>query len=323
MSVARFNMKTRVAIWKANDRKCFFCSEPIEFRNLEIDHVIPESIVPSQLTGLLARLKLAPDFDLNTTNNLVPTHHDCNRRKRDVLLEDNATLFFLNMWAQKQDRIRHESEKHAKAASHDKHLIAISRFIEKGELTKNEVLQFLSTIRLAQKPAPVDPLVVTFGTNVTELLATKSLPIAARSDYVNACDWLENDLLFKISGTLPVLAHRTEASGRNGETLSVRIAFWNLDLDRLDNLEIPHWSILEIAQFSELYGTNADDLLPKAVVKAHANVVADPWDTVFGVGRCPRCGSQKLMRSSATDHQHDETYHTITCEECGWLEWTQ
>jgi predicted RNA-binding Zn-ribbon protein involved in translation (DUF1610 family) len=277
----------------------------------------------TRLGELLARLKLPPAFQVDALTNLVPTHHDCNRRKGDVLLEDRAILYFLEMWAQKQDRVRHELEKHVKAANHDRHLIAISRFIETGELSKNEVLQFFSTVRSAKKPTPVDPLVISFGTNVVELLAAKSLPAAASSQYVKACDWLENDLLFQISGALPVLAHQTEASERNGETLSVRIAFWNLDLDRLDNLEIPHWSILEIAQFSEIYETDAGDLLSKAVVKAHATVVADPWDTAFGVGRCPRCGSQKLTRASEIDHQHDDIYHTIKCDECGWFEWTQ
>jgi len=220
MSVARFNTKTRVALWRANDRKCFFCSEPIAFRNLEIDHIIPESIEQPQLDKLLARLNLRSDVDVNAVANLVPTHHDCNRRKGDVLLDDGAVLFFLEMWAQKHDRIRLELERHVKAASHDQHLIAISRFIEAGEMSKNEVLQFLSTIRLAQKPVPADPLVITFGTNVAELLTTKSLPTVVKSDYVRACDWLEKDLLFQISGTLPVLTHQTEASERNGETLS-------------------------------------------------------------------------------------------------------
>ena len=94
MSIARFNIKIRVAVWRANDRKCFFCSEPVEFRNLEIDHIIPEGIDPQLLSATLRRLAMPPDYDLNSLPNLVPTHHDCNRRKSGVLHEDNAILFY-------------------------------------------------------------------------------------------------------------------------------------------------------------------------------------------------------------------------------------
>lgn len=38
---------------------------------------------------------------------------------------------------------------------------------------------------------------------------------------------------------------------------------------------------------------------------------------------CPKCGSGKLNRSSATDYDRDEMYFIINCEDCGWSQWTQ
>ena len=237
--------------------------------------------------------------------------------------EDAHVLYYLGLWARRQQRIGQQLALHTQAANHDRHLLAVAQFIEAGELSKGEVLRFLANVPQPQAVTASEPWVITFGTNVTDLLAAKRLPPEASATYLTACDWLEKDLAYQVACALPVLAQQSEASARNGETLSMRFAFWNLDLDRLDAAEFPPWSILEIAPFSAIYDQSADDLLARAVARAHAALVSDPWDTVFGVGRCPRCGSQKLDRFSATDHERDDTYHTIRCIECGWFEWTQ
>ncbi len=65
----------------------------------------------------------------------------------------------------------------------------------------------------------------------------------------------------------------------------------------------------------------------KAVVKKYHEILydpnADPEHPFAGLTYCPRCGSNKLEGSSATDYEHDETYYSITCKECGWSDWTQ
>jgi len=202
-------------------------------------------------------------------------------------------------------------------------LIAIAKLVESGELTKQEIYQSLSVVHPSSTPLSQDPLVLTFGINVSELIQSNGLPKNAGDTFPVICDWLEKDLIFRLSGLLPTLSQMTEASERNGETLSVRVAFWNLDFDLLDQFDISNWKVLEIADFSEIYDCSPDELLSRAVVKAGGSIVSDPWDTAFGVGRCPRCGSSQLNRYSSTDRKYDETYHTIECKECGWSEWTQ
>lgn len=315
--------KIRVALWKANERRCFFCSEPISFGDLDVDHLIPRKIRRSDFADLCKRLRLRADFDVGGLYNLVPTHHDCNKRKAGGLFPDEALVFYLDLWRRKQKEIDRELQTFERIAARDRYLIGISKFVESGEMTKQEILQFVANIPQPAKSQPHDPLVITFGVNVIELAEAKKLPKKAGDNYAAICDWLEKDLLFRLSGALPALFSQTEASERNGETLSVRIAFWNLDLDRLDQLSLSNWEIVEVANFSELYETSAEDLLAKAVVKASTDIVSDPWDTAFGVGRCPRCGSDKLNRFSTTDHYRDETYYTVECTECGWSEWTQ
>jgi len=320
VSLTKLDLKLRVSLWRANDRRCFFCGEPIEFRDLEIDHIIPEGLTTAVRNELLERLHLPPDFDLNSLRNLVPTHHHCNGRKGGMQLPDNAILLFQAVWDKKQTRVAGELARYREDGEHSRHLTAIGHAIQGGRLTKQEVLQFVA--RLEQPKASVrnDPLVVTFGANVSKVIETGSLPTAAGNDYVHVCDWLEKDLVYRVAGALPILSQRTEASARNGEALSVRLAFWNIDVDQLSDLGLPqYWEVTEIAHFSDLYETSPHDLLAKAVVTAQGLEISDPFDPVYGLGRCPRCGSTKLTRTAAVDPVRGDVYPDVTCDECGWI----
>jgi len=38
---------------------------------------------------------------------------------------------------------------------------------------------------------------------------------------------------------------------------------------------------------------------------------------------CPKCGSEDLKISIATDHEHDEQYCIYKCNTCYWSDWSQ
>ncbi len=322
MSATRFKATTRLSLWRANDGKCFFCGVPVAFSDLDIDHIIPETTTPSSLSELRRRIPLPDDFTVNALPNLVPTHHSCNKRKGGDLMDDQAILFYLQLWAKRQPRVQDELRRHTKSAKCDRILATISAAIESGELSRTAAVQAILRTRPGTKDEPSEPVVVSFSIDVGKLLSRGRGPSDAGNTYPQLCDRLERDLLQRVTGLAPILAYPAESSARDGETLSMRIAFWNLDVGRLDHLDIEGWSITEVARFSELYAGLPDDLLAKAVVKAHAAVVDDPT-APMGVGRCPQCGSANLKHSFATDDARDETYYMVECDECDWFDWTQ
>jgi 5-methylcytosine-specific restriction endonuclease McrA len=138
MSKTKFDTKTRVCLWKANDCKCFYCSEPVSFVDLEIDHIIAEHISPDEYNSVKQRLKLRPGLELNSLNNLVPTHHRCNNRKSGDLLPDETLLFYLELWNKRQKKIQDQLTLYSKTANRDKQLIMISRIIDAGDISKEE-----------------------------------------------------------------------------------------------------------------------------------------------------------------------------------------
>ena len=89
-----FGPAMRLSISSAWDSKCFWCTKVIDLQSMEIDHVIPESLVPGkQLDAVLLMYGLPSDFNLNSAENLVPTCRACNGQKSDMVL--NATPLLL------------------------------------------------------------------------------------------------------------------------------------------------------------------------------------------------------------------------------------
>ena len=95
--------------------------------------------------------------------------------------------------------------------------------------------------------------VATFGVNVGDLVSSGYLPEDAPANYPSLCDWLEMDILRRLIS--PVRNARfTEASARNGETLSVRLQFdWIPRQEALTFGRLDWWQVLEIVPYEYLY----------------------------------------------------------------------
>jgi hypothetical protein len=96
-------------------------------------------------------------------------------------------------------------------------------------------------------------LVATFSLAVEDVVASGRLPPNVPMDYVALCDWLEEDLRRRLAGNLDDFSS-PEASQRDGEMLSVRIAFrWNQQDGQPDFGDLGWWSWPELALFEEMY----------------------------------------------------------------------
>lgn len=96
--------------------------------------------------------------------------------------------------------------------------------------------------------------VATFGVAIHDILGSNELPPHAPRDYVHLCDWLEKNLVERLSESPTRNLRFLEASHRDGEALSVRIGFeWDPQKCPLDFGNIGWWEVLEIDEFEEVY----------------------------------------------------------------------
>jgi 5-methylcytosine-specific restriction endonuclease McrA len=67
MSSYKFIPAQRAAIYSTHGEKCYLCGKPISLKTMEVDHIIPESLLgkPKALNSVLNALGLPSNFAIN------------------------------------------------------------------------------------------------------------------------------------------------------------------------------------------------------------------------------------------------------------------
>lgn len=119
--------------------------------------------------------------------------------------------------------------------------------------TAELVMRKLRNIYPEEEPTVPKVWVATFGLNIEEFFENYELPPSVPRDYPNLCDWLEKDLMNRLSNT-SIEALKLLEDSRDRETLSVRVSFeWDPDKNPLDFGDIYWWELLEIDTFNRVY----------------------------------------------------------------------
>jgi hypothetical protein len=113
MSKTTIDNITRSALWTTYKNICFYCSQPLDWGDLHIDHIIPESLLQKfeKFKEIKQDFELDKNFNLNELYNLVPSHSKCNHRKSDGLFSKSTTLFYLSITNKTVSKIKIEIEK--------------------------------------------------------------------------------------------------------------------------------------------------------------------------------------------------------------------
>ncbi len=249
----------RQAIWEAHNKRCFYCGELLLFKDCELDHIIPISLKkkPVKLKSVLSDYGLPRDFNLDSLENYLPCHKRCNQQKGDRLYSKNVVLHYIEQAKFKIERIKKIYSKYCESLERNRVEGFIKMSIEQGLISKQDVLLIIDNIPDGDDLWTEEMLVFTFGINIQELFDKNRLPKEAPTLYPYLCDWLENHLIEYLTSLVSCAFCYTEASFRNGETLSVRIGFWNLKEKELERFSDQWFEILEIKNFSEIYGYSA------------------------------------------------------------------
>ncbi|NJM74981.1 MAG: hypothetical protein HC852_03395 [Acaryochloridaceae cyanobacterium RU_4_10] len=76
------NPFVRQAIWECHNGLCFYTQKPVALMDMQIDHILPESIKREKLE----EYGLDQDFTLNSLENYVPSCRWANREKSNIVL---------------------------------------------------------------------------------------------------------------------------------------------------------------------------------------------------------------------------------------------
>jgi hypothetical protein len=307
MSDYSFSEDQKISIWRADGEKCFYCRIPIPYSELQVDHIVPEKVS----AGKLAELQpvLPSDFDINSIPNWVTCHQGCNIRKSAYVFETPTTLYYVGMAAKRAPAVQKNIDDFQIQKDNGRLLSTLKVRLEKGHLAQAAVWAVLGDLPASAQRGS-DPWVVAFGANFHD-----ALPIDAPEQDPQRSDWLLERLSRDLAATDAVF--RRIDDDRSGEDVSVRYAFWLLDLDRVTHSIDFCWDVLAVQKYSDLFQTPADDLLDRAVVSRYHQIVYDaPNGDPVGISACPDCGSTDLKYQSFSNGE-DDTIYEVTCNECG------
>jgi hypothetical protein len=108
MTKHRFTAAERYAVFTAHGEKCYLCHKPITMRTMEVDHIVPETLLddPPRRAAVLAALGRQSEFEINSFANWMPACGPCNNEKRDAVFEPTPIV---------QIQLQHAAEKAAEA----------------------------------------------------------------------------------------------------------------------------------------------------------------------------------------------------------------
>ena len=145
--VDKNNQYVRRAIWEIHNRHCCYTGYPLDYTDMHLDHIIPESYErrKDELAKIINNCGLDDDFELNSLYNLVPISSYANRRKSDMIFDVTTMLIYLNLAKMYAPRIQERIEKLKRTVNYDKNISMVKAYYD-GEDDSKKRKQILENI---------------------------------------------------------------------------------------------------------------------------------------------------------------------------------
>lgn len=150
MSQQRFSDIDRRALWEAHRKRCLYCRQPLLFKELLIDHVVPEGLLrdPERWADIRVSYGLGETFDVQGDGNLAPACYPCNADKLDRLLSPEQLAIVLSRVQDRVEEVRRLRGKYERSAGADDAILGLICSLQSGAVTShqvNEILQRFDT----------------------------------------------------------------------------------------------------------------------------------------------------------------------------------
>lgn len=134
----------RKALMDTYHEKCFYSGYPIDYSELEVDHIIPISIDMSLKNNreYLKSVGRDKSFQLNSVYNLVPVKFRINREKSNDLFTPDYAKYLLDRAARNADKVLKNIKKYKQKKSYSRHMEAVRTLTYKDDKKAAELYDF-------------------------------------------------------------------------------------------------------------------------------------------------------------------------------------
>jgi hypothetical protein len=147
MSIQKIDAVTREAIWSAHNLRCFYCTHPVLFAEVEIDHFIPETISAGDFAGLVERGVIPADLDLFGPDNLVPACRRHNCAKSDIIMSDTFVALQIAVISRVAGKVRRDLAKQRKLYRLDQIFRHLQKGVDQGSFSAAEARDYMHRLR--------------------------------------------------------------------------------------------------------------------------------------------------------------------------------
>ncbi|MFA1739918.1 HNH endonuclease [Lysinibacillus fusiformis] len=145
----KYNKKNdivRAALFYEYEGKCFYSNEPLRYKEMHIDHIIPQGLTNEKFKEIISTLGLPEDFNINSLYNLVP----CNPNVNEVKNKNTYPKAFLghciyDKTTKKVDKVKNRIEQLKKDKNIDKAIAKLVATAE-GSIGKEELERIYDSI---------------------------------------------------------------------------------------------------------------------------------------------------------------------------------
>lgn len=137
----------RYCVWAEHDVRCFWCEEPVLFRDVTVDHVIPSSTTAEDLVGMKREYGLPDEFQIESFENFVPAHVLCNIRKKTEVHAAHVMAEVFRRIRVRLPAVRESRERFRRDRRRAEALIHLQAAITDNRIVEADILDTLLELR--------------------------------------------------------------------------------------------------------------------------------------------------------------------------------
>lgn len=157
MAQQKFSNSFREALWETHGKKCFHCRRELLFRDMRVDHIVPEHLHDGDAdarAAVLSEIGLPSDFDILGQGNLAPSCDDCNSKKSGSILIGSSAAVALTRIKRSFPALEENLKKQRIERSLDSILRSVARSVKGGVYSLEDLKQELNKMDLERDGSP-------------------------------------------------------------------------------------------------------------------------------------------------------------------------